>query len=48
MMPNFIEKNSVDEANTVSLELYTFLERMSAEKGVYCFKIRERKREALK
>jgi len=44
MIPNFIEKSDVDEANAVDLNKYTFLERLSAKKGVYCFKIRELKR----
>ena len=45
MIPNFIEKTTVDEANKVNLDQYTFLERLSANRGVYCFKIRESKRE---
>ena len=43
-MDNFIEKKTVEEAREVSLDNYTFLERFSAAKGVYCFKIRESKR----
>lgn len=39
---NFLEFRSVDEANTVSLEDYVFLERLSAERGTFCFKIRQR------
>ena len=46
MLPNFVEKTTVDEANNVDLDKYTFLERLSANRGVYCFKIREAKREA--
>lgn len=42
---NFIEFDSVDEANTVDLSIYTFLERLSAKKGKYCFKVRESKRQ---
>jgi hypothetical protein len=45
VLPNFVEKITVDEANQVSLDKYTFLERLSAHRGVYCFKIRESKRE---
>jgi len=41
---NFIEKITVEEANEVDLDKYTFLERMSAQKGRYCFKIRESRR----
>jgi len=41
---NFIEKETVDDANAVDLDKYTFLERMSAKKGLYCFKVREAKR----
>lgn len=41
---NFLEVMTVEEANRVDLNLYTFLERLSAKKGVYCFKIREQKR----
>lgn len=43
-MDNFLEVATVEEANKISLEEYTFLERLSAKKGVYCFKIREVKR----
>ena len=41
---NFIERPTVDEANQVDLDKYTFLERLSAKRGTYCFKIRESKR----
>ena len=41
---NFIEKDTVESANTVDLDRYTFLERMSAKLGKYCFKVREAKR----
>ena len=41
---NFLEKETVDDANNVDLDKYTFLERMSAKKGLYCFKVREAKR----
>lgn len=41
---NFLEVLMVEEANKVDLNLYTFLERLSAKKGIYCFKIREQKR----
>lgn len=43
-MDNFIELQNVEEANKVNLDFYTFLERLSAKKGLYCFKIREQKR----
>jgi len=42
--PNFIEAKNIEEANNVDLNSYVFLERMSANLGFYCFKIRERKR----
>lgn len=42
---NFLELATVEDANVVNLDLYTFLERMSAKKGVYCFKVRENKRD---
>jgi len=41
---NFLEMATLDDANRVDLDQYTFLERMSAVKGVYCFKVRESKR----
>ena len=44
MENNFIEKDDVNTANEVDLDKYTFLERMSAKLGKYCFKIREAKR----
>jgi len=43
-LKNFLEVVLVEEANKVDLNLYTFLERLSAKKGIYCFKIREQKR----
>jgi hypothetical protein len=43
-LPNFLELVSVEETNKVDLNLYTFLERLSATKGLYIFKIREKKR----
>jgi hypothetical protein len=43
-MMNFIEKKTVDEANQVDLNDYTFMERLSSQRGFYCFKIREIKR----
>lgn len=39
-MDNFIEKDTVIEANTVDLGKYTFLERLSAVRNKYCFKIK--------
>jgi len=41
---SFIEVGSVEEANKINMEYYSFLERMSAVKGIYCFKLREAKR----
>jgi len=41
---NFMEKRTVEEANEVNLNDYTFMERLSAQRGFYCFKIREIKR----
>lgn len=41
---NFIERANVDDANTINLDEYTFLERLSANRGTYCFKVRELKR----
>lgn len=38
---NFIECDTVFEANGIDLDKYTFLERMSAKTGKWCFKIRE-------
>jgi len=43
-MNNFLECETVEEANKVDLDNYTFCERLSAKKGCYCFKIREAKR----
>lgn len=43
-MDNFIEKKTVQDANTIDLNKYTFLDRLSAKLGKYCFKIRETKR----
>jgi len=42
--PNFLEKKTVEEANEVDLDKYTFMPRLSAKKDAYCFKIREEKR----
>jgi len=41
---NFVEKETLSEANEVDLNVYTFLDRMSARRGSWCFKIREKKR----
>jgi len=41
---NFIEVKTVEEANNVDLDDYTFLERVSASRGTFIFKIREMKR----
>jgi hypothetical protein len=41
---NFLEKETLVEANEVDLGLYTFLDRLSARRGSWCFKIREAKR----
>ena len=43
-MKNFVEAKTLDEANDISLNDYTFLERLSAKRGTWCFKIREAKR----
>lgn len=43
-MEKFIEAETLHEANQVDMRYYTFLERLSAKKGVYCFKLREAKR----
>jgi hypothetical protein len=45
-MMNFLEKKTVDEANEVDLSVYTFMERLSSQRGYYCFKIREMKRKS--
>lgn len=44
MKENFVEKDTVEEANNVDLSKYTFLERMSSVRNKYCFKIRELRR----
>lgn len=41
---NFVECHNALDANRVSLDHYTFLERLSAARNCYCFKIRERKK----
>lgn len=43
-MDNFIEVATVKDANRINLSEYTFLERLSAKRGTFCFKIREAKR----
>ena len=40
---NFLELDTVEDANKVSLEKYVFLERLSAERGKYCFKVRQKR-----
>ena len=40
---NFIECNTVEEANQVDLTTYRFSERLSAKKGIYCFVLRASK-----
>jgi len=42
--PNFIEKDTVEEANEVDLTLYRWSERMSAIKGKYVFVLRQIKK----
>ena len=42
MQENFLELDTVQEANGVDLARYTFLERLSAQKSKYCFKVRQR------
>ncbi len=43
-MNNFLECGAVEDANKIDLDYYTFLDRVSASRGKYCFKIREGKR----
>lgn len=43
-LKNFIECATVDEANLVDMTVYSFLDRMSGSRSVYCFKLREAKR----
>jgi len=43
-MNNFLECETVEQANKVDLDVYTFCDRLSGKKGVYCFKVREAKR----
>ena len=40
---NFLELDTVAEANRVNLEDYVWLDRFSAERRKYCFKVRQRK-----
>ena len=42
-IPNFLEFDDVEGANTVSLKHYVFLDRFSAERRKYCFKVRQKK-----
>jgi hypothetical protein len=44
MNNNFIEVKSVEEANKIDMNLYTFMERFSSTRGSFVFKIRETKR----
>jgi len=44
MNPNFIEKDTVEEANEVDLNLYRWSERMSAMRGKYVFVMRQIKK----
>jgi hypothetical protein len=44
MKDNFIEVKSVEEANKIDMNQYTFLERFSSTHGSFIFKIREIKR----
>ena len=41
---NFIEKDTVEEANEVDLKQYRWSERMSAVKGKYVFVLRQIKK----
>ena len=41
---NFIEKDTVQEANEVDLKLYRWSERMSAKTGKYVFVLRQIKK----
>jgi hypothetical protein len=43
---NFLEFDSLFEANNVDLHKFTFLERFSATRGKYCFKIKVSRLEA--
>ena len=38
--PNFIETDTVEEANRIDLKLYRWSERMSAKTGKYVFILR--------
>jgi len=44
MKDNFVEAETIECANKIDLDNYTFLERLSAKRGTWCFKIREAKR----
>ena len=44
MQQNFIEKDTVQEANLVSLVEYRWSERMSAKTGKYVFVLRQIKK----
>ena len=42
---NFIECETIEDANSIPLSDYTYLERQSAARnGAYCFKIRQAKK----
>lgn len=43
-MDNFLEYATVAEANTVDLNLYTYLDGISAKRSTWCFKIRAKKK----
>jgi len=44
MNTNFIEKDTVQEANEVDLSIYRWSERMSAKTGKYIFILRQIKK----
>lgn len=40
--PTFLELATPEEASRVNLDDYVFLERLSATRGLWCFKVRQR------
>jgi len=40
--PTFLELATSEEASRVNLEDYVFLDRFSATRGLWCFKVRQR------
>ena len=41
-IPNFMEFDDVRDANVTDLSKYVFLDRFSAVRNKYCFKIRQK------